>query len=151
MGATRGNASRASTTTCASAGAGDVVGPFREDAGRAGGERRVDVSGRGQDLVVDADRRRSVGRPVGIVGQHHRHRFAHVAHHLARDGGMGIRPESRGGDEGRDGRLTLGQVSATQHRDHAGHGARGHRIDAGQARVGVRAPDDGRVEHVGQA
>ena len=95
-------------------GTGDVVGPLREDARRAGGERRVDVGGRGQDLVVDAHREGGVGGAIAIVGEHHRHRFARVARDLARDGGMGIRPEIGGGDEGRDGGLALRQVGAAR-------------------------------------
>ena len=107
-------------------------------------------SGR-QDLVADAHREGRVGGAIAIVGEHHGHRFARVADDPARDGGMRIRPERGGRDEGRDGGLTLRQVFAAEHRDHAGHGAGGRRVDEDDARVGVRAPDDGGVQHVGQA
>ena len=129
----------------------DVVGPFREHARRAGSQGRVDVGGGGQDFVVDAHRERGVGGAIAIVREYDGHRFARVAHHRARDGGMGIWPEIRGGDEGRNGRLALRQVGAAEHRDHARHGERGFRVDAHDARVGVRAPHDDGVEHVGQA
>jgi hypothetical protein len=131
---------------------GHVVRPGVEHARRARLERALHGAGGGQGLVVHLHRRGRVRRRIGIVGDHRGHHLAHVAHERIGEDRLRRRPEARGRrDRRRDGPRALRQVTRGVDSDDPRHGARGGGVDRAHARVGVRAPHEGRVQHAGEA
>ena len=76
-------------------GAGHVVGPLAEDARRVRRLRVRHTGGGAQDGVLNFDGLAGVRRAIGVVGDHHRHRFAGVAHFGAGKRGLGVGAEPR--------------------------------------------------------
>ena len=125
--------------------------------GGVGSERLVDERGalvpRGNRvehdrelLVGHLDQLAGVLGDVPVLRDHRGHRFAVVANLLDRDHVL----HDRAGAEGRQRRGVLRDVLARHHPHDAGErlGLRG--VDGDDPRVGVRAPDDRRMEHPGQ-
>ena len=121
--------------------------------GRAGLERLERIVDAGQRLVLDAHELGRLGGDLGRLGGDGHHGLALEAH--APLGQHGLR-----GEHGARRRLghapgqlhaerVLRHVRVGEHRDDAGQGARRARVDADDARGGVRAPHDPAVEHAG--
>jgi len=127
--------------------AGPVVGPPVVDEGRPRGERRLDAGDGGARLVLDPHGLGGIGGPVGIVGDHDRHRLAQVPHHVPDQDGLRIRAEGRARQEGGDGSGRLGEVGRRERRDDAREAARGADVDGHDPRVRARAPHDGEMRH----
>ena len=118
---------------------------------RAGGERCVGREHRGQRLVLHVDERRGVvgGRPAHGGDRHDR--FADVPHALGGERKHGARLHALVVEEDAAVRLAEpGDGIAAEHADDAGHAARGVDTDAGEARMGVNAANEGDVDHARQ-
>ena len=140
----------------AAAGDGVGVGDVRiERTGvgqrRAGFHRLFGVGHGGQRIVVDVDRVDRIARDVRIGRDHDRHGVADEVDAVARQDGVLGRLEigNRGGARHQAARSV--DVGAGQDGDDARDRARGGDVDASDARVRVRAAQDGRMEHPGQA
>jgi hypothetical protein len=96
--------------------------------------------------VLDVDGSGGVGGTVRVVGDDHGDRFPGVADDAVRERGVPVRPQRRRRDEG-DGAPALGQVVDREDGRDAGQPAGGAGVDADDARVGVRAANDGGVQH----
>ncbi len=131
---------------------GDVVPHLR----RASVDRAARVDDRRQRVVVDAHAFGGVLRLGERLRHHHRHRIADVPHAIGGENRawrvgplaavlVGHRDEAWNEAE------TVGlRVGAGQHGEHAGHPRRLGGVDAGDARVRVRRPDDRRVRGMGE-
>jgi hypothetical protein len=115
------------------------------DPGRLGVHRRDGVDDRRQHLVVDVDQGARVLGDVPARRRHRGHRLAGEADALDRDRvlGHGL------GAEGRHRLDELRGLGAGQHGHDARQRLRPRRVDRADARVGVRAAQDRRVEHAG--
>jgi len=99
-----------------------------------------------QRLVLDDDSLGRVGRAVRVVGDHDGDGLSDVAHAARRQHGMAVVRPAGLADQRRDGRGELGRLRRRQHGDHAGETARAAGIDPRDARVGVRAAHDRRMQ-----
>ena len=95
---------------------------------------RLRVEIRGQRLEVELDRREGRLRRRGVVGGDGGHRLAAIAHAIARERVLVLRD--------RDHAVGDRAVLAGDDRPHARHRARARRVDAADARVRDRAPQD---------
>ena len=102
-------------------------------------QRLLHVNEDRQRLIGDAHRRRRAPRQLGVVGRHHRDRFALAAH----DAGC----ERRLVRELEAVRELAAHVAHRQSRVHPRHGQRRRQVDRLDARVRVRAPHCGAPQH----
>jgi hypothetical protein len=128
-----------------------VVAELGMDQWRAGGQPRLRGKHRGQRLVLDLDQRRRVVGGSPALGGHRDDRLADVAHALDGEGEHraalhpGVVPE-----DAAVGFAEPGDGVASQHAGDARRSARALEVDAYEARVGVRAADEGGVHHARQ-
>jgi len=99
-----------------------------------------------QGLVLDVDQRHRVLGGVAVDGGHRRHRLPDEPDLVHRQAVLYDRLGAEGGQRVRH----LFRVLAGGHGKHAGQRAGPARVDARDARVGMRAPEDGGVEHAGK-
>jgi len=123
-----------------------VVGPVLEHARRAGSEGALDGRRGRPRLPRHAHGFGAVGRAVGVVGDDHGHRLAGVPRHGVRDGRVAVGAHRGRGHQRRHARRALGQLARGEDGDDAGDPQRPARVDGADARVGVRAAHDGRVQ-----
>ncbi len=128
----------------------DVVGPFVEDPRRTRRERRLDGRRCRQHGVFHHHRVGGVGGAIRVVGDYHGHRLAGVAHLRPGDRGLGVGTEPRRGHERRHRGDALRQIGDREDRDDARKRPGPARLHLQDARVGVRAPHDRRVDEVRQ-
>ena len=127
---------------------GRVLMQLRSAVGQGG--LRVD-DGR-QRGIADVDEFQGVLGLVAVFRYDHSYRVTHVSHHVRRDGGVGhgLQIGVRNGPGAGDGVQHAFDVSAGVDGEHARRGFGRVGVDAGDARVGVGAAQDGRVDHAGQ-
>jgi hypothetical protein len=128
----------------------DVVGPFVEDPRRTRRQRRLGGRDRRQRLVSHLDRVGAIGGPVRVVGEDHGDRLARVAHLRPGDHRLGVGAELRRRHEGRHRGGALGQIGDREDRDDARKRAGSARVHFYDARMGVRAPHDRRMDETRQ-
>ena len=119
-------------------------------ARRAGLHRVARVAHRRQRLVVDLDGRSRVFRSITALCHDHRDGLADVADLVAGERNLRAwRPDRRVRHQHRDhaGGDARRHVVGGQHGVHAGHAARGLRVDLADARMRVRASHKGCVQH----
>ena len=127
-----------------------VVGPALVQPRRAALEGRIDVDHRGQRLVRHHHEVRAVLGRVAIIGDHGRHRLAHVADAIARQDRPVRRPARLHvhGVRAHDGHPV--EVGARDDFADARGAGRAHRVDRANARVRVRRAHEGDVERPGE-
>ena len=114
---------------------------------RGRGQRRLGRHQRGERLVVHGDALERVGQAIGVVGDDHGHRLAHVADEVAgEDGGREraalVRPFGPGQDRAR----RLGQVAGAHAATTPGAVRAALSSTSGDARVGMEASHDAEVQ-----
>ena len=136
-----------------------VVAPLGEQEGRArlgGGDH---VHRRRQRLPVDLDELAGVLGEGAAVRHDHGDDLAHVARHVPDQGPLRrllhlhVDPRAEPGRhraEERQRRHPARDVVEGEDAVHAGKGGRGARADGAEARVGVRAPEEGGVQQSGK-
>ena len=130
----------------------EVVRRLAMHQGRAGGERRAAVRGRGQRLVVDVDERRCVFGNVAIIGHHDRHSLADMHHLVARERRtiqILLIARARQADDHELGGEVRHDVGAREDGVHARQRERGRLVDAADRSVRMRAAHEGGVQHPG--
>jgi hypothetical protein len=104
---------------------------------------------RGERRVARLDQVARVLRDVARGRDHHRHRLADVAHLVGRQHVAWEIAQARVRHLDGPGALHVGDVGGGDHGEHAVHGARGARVDGHDARVSVRAAQEGGGRHAG--
>ncbi len=131
---------------------GNIVRPRFEDSRRAGRTRGGKTRRGRQGRVVHHHRLRGVGGEIRRLGEDYRDDLAGVADQGVREDRLGRAAEGGGRWRGGgDGPLALGQVGGGEHRDHTRHAARRGGVDPLHPGMGIRAPDESRVEAPGDA
>ena len=122
--------------------ADDIAARFRMQQRRIGGQRGVDRHHRRQRRVLDHNALGAVLGLVAVLGDHHRHRLAHIADALLRQ-----RPVvDRRLDAGHERLRPAPHVLAGEHRAHAAAGERRARVDRAHFGMRVRRAHDRRVQ-----
>ena len=125
----------------------DVVGAVIAHDGRALSERLLDVGHCWERVVVHDHQLGRVARGVWRVGDDHRDSLAHVVHPLDGNREMVARLQSRQEPAYRDAvHAAVREVLARVNRDHARSRARGAQVDAADARVCMRTPNERGVD-----
>src|SRR5215204_2601219 len=109
-------------------------------------ERLPGICYRVEWLVVNVDELEGVLRDVGIIGHHEGNLLPLEAHLVGGEHGLGVP-----GEGGHPGEALLGEVLARDDRVDAGELQRGARVYTIDPRVGVRAAQDGRLQHLRQS
>ena len=107
-----------------------------------GGHRLLGRDDGRQRLVVDLDQLQRVFRDVPVGGDDSGHFLALVAHLVGDQHRLGVARQRR-----HPGQVVLGHELAGDDRDDAVDRGRGRGVDAAQARVGQRRPQNGHVQH----
>ena len=120
------------------------------DARGPGRERGLQIRHHRQRLVLDLDERLRVLGDVAAVGDDEGHHLSDVADFVDGEGPLRAAVgQGRVRDQQRRGLVQLAEIGGREHEMDAGHAAGGRRVDPGDPRVGVRAPERGRVKGAG--
>ena len=117
-----------------------------------GGVRRHGRAGAGHRREVLVDHLHQLERVLGdvaVLGHHHRHRIAHVAHPIRGDGRLlgAFKPLHDPGTHGNG--LESRQVRGRDHPHDPGQGQGGGGVNGGHPGVGAGAAENGGVHHAG--
>jgi len=108
-------------------------------ARRARGKRLLGVDDRRQDLVLDMHLRRRAPRLLGMVRGDERHRLSPVAHEVMGQDRLVLELETV--------QILPRHILVCEHSSHAGHRARGSRINRQDPRIRVRTAHGGAPKH----
>jgi hypothetical protein len=130
----------------------DIAGEVVMDPHRAGRQGALDVDDRRQGLVFDGNVGERIFGNVAALGHHHGHRLADMANFAARQRHLGALVEDRAFDGRRRHQQRarfpiVAEIVGGEGGYHAGPLPDPQQIDRAQPRMGVRAAQEGDVQH----